>query len=797
MLSDLSCAARRLLRDAGFAVPTIATLALGMGLLTVPFIIFNALILRPVGVKDPHSLHQITWRSDTGERSRHSWLEFTDLCEQRRVFSNAGAYVASSARIGDDRWVWPGLFVSGDYLPMLSNGALLGRLIEPRDAEPSVDGAVIVLGHHLWRSQFGSDPHILGRKLSVNQHPFEVIGVMREEFEDPVGALFPGQFWIPLNAYARISGNTDPLNVDDPTLRVIARLRPEIQQPQAEAALLPFARRAMGKSTARAALRNVATRTPLGPASLAVTPIFFVFGLLLLVCCANCGNMVLAYTLRRRREVGVRLALGASRARVARGVSADVLLVCLVGGLCGTLLASWVVSGTALVVESVYRAIIPARTFQPLPAMPPFVIDYRVLGFVLCTVLFVTLAVGLTPAIQATRADIVSALRGESRGGDIGRLRGLLLASQVMACVFLLVCTGILLQTVRRVQTVDWGYDLHGVVQIYGQAKKPPPRLSQTFKDQKWADVAIAWRGPLSDYSELPVRGSHELRSRMTRYDYVSPSYFSVLQIPLLRGRTFTDAEAHSEAAVTIVSEGVARRAWPEGDPLGKTLFIDVAETPPRTTAGVPLFRRAVVVGIVSDVATGDAHNPTFESVYFPASEAAVQSLYLLVRGTRAPQDTLRAVETIVDSEYSNLSLRVMTLDRVESLRNVPLRTIALISSILGMLALLLTISGFFGVVSYLTSQRTREIAIRISLGAKRMDIVRMIIVQSLRQAVVGLGLGLALALTVSGLLASKSAENHGLFDLTAYSGALALVMLAVALAALGAGTARYAIQSH
>jgi predicted permease len=516
-------------------------------------------------------------------------------------------------------------------------------------------------------------------------------------------------------------------------------------------------------------------------------PLVVSFALVLLICCANVANMMLARGLNRQREIGVRLSLGASRSRVTRQLLAEGFLIAVTAGLAGLGIARASIDLGLRAANYYWKANVPGRFVAaypviPLPALP---LDTRVFAFALAVAAFVTVAFALAPALQATRPGVSLALRGEFGGVRPSRLRGLLLASQVAVCLLLLITTGLLLRGTVHLRAVDPGFDVRGVFKIE-VSKALALELEPIVSGQGWAEpVAFASRVPLDTVFPRLYAGPADRDETMSaRHNFVSPEYFSALRIPVVRGRTFTEQEARTEASVVVVSESVAKRLWPGEDAVGKVIRIDPSQARPGRR--LPPFSRAEVVGVVGGVAdhliSADRNH-----VYFPAHLRGSYPGSLLVRGKPDPRRTAQLLDAllmqVVPPDEPAAVVPLATLLEVEIL---PVRIASLVSSLLGGLALVVTVSGVYGVVSYLVSRRAKEIGIRMALGATSGGVVRFVLGQSMKQAAAGMVLGMVLALAASKLLSATIIGRMNLFDLVAYAGGSLLVALAAILAALG-----------
>ncbi len=769
-----------------FAATAVLTLGVGLGLNATLFTLFNAYVLRPVAVRDPHSLYELGWNTKRAHRMNFTWDQYQTIRNEAPLFSDAAASVPMLSRL-EQRNLF-GMLVSGNYFTMLGAGTMLGRPILPDDASSPGGSPVVVLSYQVWNAEFGQDRNILGRKITINGHKFEVVGVCKPDYTgiDPV----PIDFFAPITMQSAFSPGRDLFGPDNPALIHIAgRLRPGISVDQAQAALTVFVKHATEKlpeaeQAIHAALTSKATAFPLNASVMAaLLPLIAAFALVLLTCCANVSNMMLARAVARQREIGVRLSLGAGRLRLVRQLLSESLLLALLAGAVGFSVSY----ATLAAGQKLLFATFPA-TFAKLIRFVPLAPDYRVFLFIALAAAFATILSGLAPALQATGTSLVNALRGEfSAHFRSSRLRNSLVISQITVCLILLVLTGTLLRTSSGYQQTDVGFSVRGVVfpVIFGRAEHSvTAKLARDLAIQPWAEfVAAAWRVPLGDSMvTIPVAAERGKPVAPAGYNLVSPEYFGVLDIPIRRGRNFSNDEANSEAAVVIVSESTAHGIWRNEDALGKTIYIET--DPARPSSERLLFDHAIVIGIAKDVISGqlyDGPDPTM--LYFPASANARRSMMLLVRGKGDTGATLRQFDASLAELIPNQATVASSLDDSLVLQVYPFRAASWIGSLLGAVALALTLSGMYGVMSYLVSQRTKEIGIRMALGATPGNVVRLILGNSLRLAAVGLGLGLLVSLGTSRLL------HHWLsmlkaYDLLAYATGLTIVLAATVAAA-------------
>jgi predicted permease len=748
---DVRYAVRGIRKSPGFALTVIGTIGLGLGLNTTTFTVFDAYVLKTLAVRDPHSLYQVWWASP-GADWRAPWQQYQDLRQQSTVFSDVLATEVLIAPV--DGRLGVGHLVSGNYFTMLQPGVTMGRLLQPDDAAVQGAGSVMVLSYAAWKNWYAGDPGIVGRKLILRGQPFEVVGVAGPSFAG-LGSVAL-DFWIPLSMSPRVMDGPDLFGGAQPhMLRLTARLRPGVRPEAARSALWTWAVSSTANLPQESRVTMVemvssATAIALSAQTLAeFAPIFVAFGLVLVISCANVSNMMLARALARQREIGIRVSLGAGRARLIRQLLTESLLLAVPAAAVGMVL-SQVTIGFA---QWLLMATLPPA-FSKIVRVPELHPDTQVFAFILAASVAATLVFGLIPAIQTTRSSLVQANRGDfSNDHRPSRLRNVLVAGQVTVCSLLLICAGIILRSQQRVIALDIGMSTRGVFDVQAAGK---------YKTQVWtvlasqpgvAGMATAWRPPL--YNVLPrlaVDPSNSRNEYLAGYNFVSPEYFSVLRIPLLRGRIFTQEEARAGSGVAIISEATARLFWPGRDALGETIAIPTHPLREQRTQRIPRFVEARVIGIMRDTASGfvgDGLDST--CIYFPTS-GTVDNASLLVRMSGDKEGGRR----ILEKSLNGLADQINPMDEVLATMIYPFRIAFWVTGFLAGLAMVLTVSGIYGVLSYLVSQRSKEIGIRMALGASAATVVRLVVTQSMRLAVAGTVVGALAALAVAPVFANQ-----------------------------------------
>jgi predicted permease len=779
LLQDIRFALRLLGRNPAFAAIAIATLALGIGAHTAAFTVFNAFVLRPLPIRDPEALVRLSAQDRNGRSRNFSIAEYRDFRDRNDVFSDVIALNQLPVSLGDavagraatDYSIIPpgyqfafGLTVSGNYFGVLGGQPALGRLLTPDDDVTPGAHAVVVLSEGFWRRQFGGDPTLVGRTIRFNGRPYEMIGIAAGEF---VGTQ-PNvpDFWVPLAMRGELHGDpTDALYSDraNRSVGLYGRLKPHVSPAQAAAAMNVLASSvAEGENpTVGIRIADASTFVSVKEFMPLIVPMSLAVGLVLVVACTNVANLLLARAAGKQREIEIRLAVGSSYRRLMRQLITESVVLGVLGGAAGLAASHWAIAfGYPAVLSQVplpsgYK---DAFTFNLNP-------DWRIFAFGVAVSIAAGILFGLAPAINSAKASVATAP---------SRFRDSMIVAQVAICLVLLVASGLLLRSMWFVEALAPGFQTARLYAaspgVTGESPSREQSVTERFASRlaelpEIQSLSVCYNQPLSGMS--PQTGVDGTAQRVA-YNSVGSRYFRTVGISLLRGRDFTEAEAKANAPVAIVSEGTASRVWPGEEALGKT--IRLAED------GVP----RQVIGVVSNARVGILWRPEDAYVYLPIGPRSAYTIF------RAPSWSASVAESTLRDEASriHLALRapVRAIEDSLELAYAPFRFLAAMAGLIAALTLVLSSVGLYGVVSVMVSQRTREIGIRMALGAMSSDVMRTVFRSSLRLVAVGIAIGLGGGLAFAKLLAVALIGIKP-FDLVAFASTSGLMVLVAALA--------------
>ncbi|HEY0380185.1 MAG TPA: ABC transporter permease [Pyrinomonadaceae bacterium] len=785
---DLRYGARMLTKSPGFTLIAVAALALGIGANTVIFSVVNTLLLRPLAFPRSEQLTAILVKDpETGQLySSYSYLNFQDIHDQNHVFEQVAASYMTTAflRAGDEPERLRGVYASADLFPLLGVDPLAGRAFSTEEEKPGGGEHVIVLGYDLWQRRFDGDPKIVGRQLTIDDQSWTVLGVMPRGFKFPVGVA-QVDFWMPLASSlsegARAARGAVFLNL-------VGRLKPGVTLDQAQAEVNAIA----GRLEAQYPEANTGLKISLvsaherlvGKVRPALLVLLAAVAFVLLIACANVANLMLARATVRRKEVAIRTALGASRWRIVRQMLTESLLLSALGGGAGLLLALW---GMDLLV-----AAIPAD----IPRTGEIGLDKYVLLFTAGVTTLTGIIFGLVPALQASKTDLNETLkdgtRGMSGGMQRNRVRSALVITEIALSLVLLIGAGLLFQSFRRLLEVSPGFEADKVLTAdvsVSDKKYPEEEQRAAFYHEALERMkAIPEVQAVGAVYPLPLGGSFivftfDIAGRppfplgqqpSADRRIISQDYFKAMSIPVLKGRAFNDQDRTSAPPVVIINETFAHRFFPGEDPVGKAIIPGEGKD--------PVTRE--IVGVVGDVRHAGLDTERTPEYYVPYEQTDVDRLTVVARTASGnPANVagaLRGVVAAMDKEQPVYNIRPMTqlLDESVARRRFNMMLLGGFA----LLALLLASIGIYGVISYSVAQRTREIGIRIALGAQLSDVIKLILKQGLALALAGLAAGLLVAYFVTKLMSSLL-FGVGATDPVTFA-SVALILLFVALLA-------------
>ena len=786
LLQDLRFSMRVLLKSPGFTVLTILTLALGIGANSTIFSWINSTLLNPIpGATRTSELASIM----KGDEDELSYLDYKDLRDQNQSFSGLAAYKMGAMDLtgaGRPERVW-GTLVSANYFDVLGVHLLAGRGFLPTEDQKPGGAPVAVISYRLWQNRFGGDDSPIGRTFEINRHPYTIVGVTPAEF-DGANTGLRSDLWIPLMMQQQMFGSSDRLNSrSEGWLELVGRLKSgqTLPRTQEEMTLLmqrlvqqfPNAHQGDNKLSV-----SPMWRSPYGANSRLATflpPLMVIAGLVLLLACANVANLLLVRSIGRRREIAIRLSLGASRWRLIRQLLAESLVLSLAGGGIAILITIWT-AGT-------FSNFIPPSN---LPVALNMRVDHTVLFVTLAVSVLASIVFGILPALRSSNMAPVEVLKEEtgSASGGVRRafLSSALVVAQISLSLFLLVSAGLFIRSIRNAQMFNPGFNPDNMLlasfdlfpagytrengiefdrQLLTKLEALPGVQSVTLSN--WVPLGFTFN--LTTVTpEGYVPQLHE--SMDVEEAHVAPNYFRTMEIPLLSGRDFNAQDMQTSQLVAIVNQALVDRYWPHQEPIGKRIHV--------------YENWLTIIGVARNVnASRKLYEPPQPFVYMPLFQEYSQSEIIHARVSGDPLVFAATAENAVHELNADLPIyNVTTLETHMKLATIGYRVAGTFVGAFGLLALVLAAVGIYGVVAYSTRQRTHEIGIRMTLGAQKSDVFRLVLGKGIRLTVIGLAIGFVVSLALTRFLRTM------LFGVTAtdaltFSG-VALLLSVVALAA-------------
>ena len=790
LLSEFRFSLRILRRNPGFSAAAIVVLALGIGANTAIFSVVNAVLLRPLPFDDPSRIMQVWHTPPAQSFPGLTWFSvspanYLDWRSQSSSFEQMAAYGFRSFTVGGKERpeAIQAAAVASDFFPLLRVQPLLGRTFAPDEDRPG-QGHVVVLSYNFWGDHFASDRNVVGRTILLDGENYSIVGVMPETFRFPSW----GKIWVPLawtNETRAVRGNHN--------YGVIARLKKSVDIRRAQAELSAISMRLeqlypeddKGWGAIIIPLREQLV----GDVRAALLVLLGAVAFVLLIACANVANLVLAKTLARRKEIAIRTSLGATRFVVLRQILAETVLLSVAGGALGLFLARF---GVTLIVKVLGDRI---------PAFMQITLDIPVLAFTLLLSVVAGVLAGLIPSVRFTRADVNEALKqGQSRGSSDARgggTRRLLVVSEVALSLVLLIGAGLMIRSLWELRKVQPGFDPHNVltmtVPLPRNRYSSPAGQVAFFQEVLTRVRALPGIDSAGVIDDLPLDGggSHQPFSIEGRpvqqmsdqpevdVRLISPGYIHAMHIPILRGRDLSDADVAGRPGAVLISDSLARRFWPNEDPIGRhltlTFFPDIVRE---------------VVGIVGDVKLDslDETRPV-ATIYHPLAQVSVSpgeawrsfGMTFTVRTHSDPVNSISAVTGAIHQVGPDLPVvDVMSMNDVIAQSVSPLRFNMLLLACFAGLALVLAAVGIYSVLSYTVRRRDREMGMRMALGASHSDVVRMVLTDGLKPILMGIALGLVAAIALSRVVASLIFGVRATDPLTFAAVALLLMLVGV-----------------
>jgi macrolide transport system ATP-binding/permease protein len=798
-MNDLKYAVRWLRRSPGFAAVAVLSLGLGIGANTAMFALVDALLLRPIPVDDPDSLADVfTSSSDGDEYATTSYPDYLDIQAQNSVFSETTAYsmMLAPLNLGDRARLVMGHIVTSNHFGMLGIRPFLGRMLQPSDDAPDA-GRVVVISHRMWRADFGSDPAVVGKTLQLRGQPYTIVGVAPASFTGVIPIIVP-ELWLPVTHADEVEPAGINDNVPSPTGRtrierrgtrwlfVKGRLKPGVTVAAAGANVQVLAAQLAAaypetnrnRRMSAFATNDVRMLVPQagGPLSIGSAGVMTVVGLVLLIACANVAGMLLARASSRQREISVRLAIGAGRWHIVRQMLSEGFVL----GILGAAVA-------AAIASSLVQLLLSMRLPLPGTVMLDVRLDVRVLAFALGVAILAGVLAALTPALKASSTRLATDLRGEIPAARFaGRrwaLRDVLVVGQLALTMVLLVTAGLLLRSLAASQSADVGFRTAGLAMVAadtGMVRYTPERNEQFWMQALErveampgveSAAVVSPRLPFDvNYNQTSIRidgksyGPDD-RGEVVANVAVSPGYFATLAVPIVEGRGFTDADRRGGPLVAVVNETMARRYWPDGSAVGRTFELSFGDG-----------QKYHVIGVSKDYRIFAVNEQPAPYLHFAAAQRPSRYNYIVARGRGEESTLLGALRReLLALEPGLVFVSSNTMEGSLELSLLPQRAGAWLALAFGGVGTLLAAIGLYGVIAFSVARRTREIGVRVAVGANTRDVLGLVMRQGLGLAALGAAVGIGLAAILAGVV-SGLLYGVGAFDPVAWGAALAVL---------------------
>ena len=758
---DIRYGMRMLLKAPSFSIVATIALALGIGANTAIFSVVNAVLLRPLPFTNSEQLMMV-WEAEPTRgqvRSSVSYPNFADWRDQNHSFERMASYHNNDFIMtgrGESTRL-QGAVVNADLFPLLGVAPALGRGFLPDEDKPGDSGRVVILSQELFQKRFNSDAGVLNQSMVLDGKNYTIVGVMPRTFQFPIQNE-PVDLW---TTVALDREGKEPITEERGAhyMNVIARLKPGVAKEQAQAEMTSISARLEqqypDKNLHRSSSVEPVLESLVGSVRPALLILLGAVGCVLLIACANVANLLLARAMTRHKEMAIRSALGASRLRVIRQLLTESVLLSLAGGGLGLLLAVW------------WSDLLVSLGKQDIPRALQVGMDWRVLGFTLLVSVTTGVVFGLVPALHSSKTELTESLkeRGAGEGARRNRIRNVLVVAELAIAVVLLVGAGLLIQSLWRLRQVPPGFNSENVLTLVvgiPEVKYPTAKQAQFYHDLVARIESLPGVRSAASVIPLPLSGelfsiSFETEGRPVTngerpsadFFAIGGGYFKTMGIPLLNGRDFTERDDKQAPGVIIVNQAFVRKFFPDEDPIGKHIRPGI-----RTDEGKPVMRE--IIGVVGDVKNRNLSSEFRPGYFVPQAQVPFNQMTVLIKTTNDPRSLITAAQrevTAMDKELPVFNVKTMDEYLAASVSAPRFNTTLL--AIFAAVALVLTIVGLYGVMSYSVAQRRNEIGIRMALGAQHLDVLSLIVGQGFKLVLVGLAVGLAGAFGLMRLLSS------------------------------------------